>query len=250
MPGTHRHHQYAVVPKHLARYEELKHSNPFLLEGLYRALIKGYRSSLDHDQKTRRCPLPVELALYIIDLSSLNRPHLPPKLLPTLLDSVSIPLAVYSPNSHGVKTNFLASGRLTKSRIAGLNWLTIKCSSHDQGWVSFPDGGSWSWVEVFLADSTQSQPFPDQHPSQYAPRIHSSTDGVSARELCWILYRNNLADLNDQLHEVELKDHELWKFARPGDVIVFRACAILAAWLCTIQNVEVEWRTQWTPISI
>ena len=152
-----------------------------------------------------------------------------------------------------MKRNFLVSGLLTESRIAGPNWLTIKCWSDNQGLRGAPFHaiGSWSCVEIFLADPVHVSPPEDQlaHPQAghyYAPRIHNN--GVSKRELSWFLYRHKI-QAAVQLQEVELTDHELWQFARPGDVFVLRTSALIEAWMCSVINAEAEWRTLWTPIS-
>jgi hypothetical protein len=97
--------------------------------------------------------------------------------------------------------------------------------SHDQGWCSNPNSGSWSWFEIVILNSENI--------------IKQNPDG---NDLIWTSHHNPISS-NQLILQEGAKfgpDHEIWDHLEVGDMLVVRVCAQYGCW----QNIAEEGRLE------
>ena len=124
-------------------------------------------------------------------------------------------VTVYANGSNIAEKDWLTSRPLTHSDLATLTAIQLVTRSHDQGWVSFPDLGSYSWFDICIADA--------EHVVRERP------DGSQLR---WCSHTNPLKSHKaDEREGVRFGRHDdIWSHLKVGDVILVKVCAQFPGW--------------------
>ena len=69
--------------------------------------------------------------------------------------------------------------------------MQLFTKSHDQGSVSFPEAGSWSWFDLVILES----------PEATTPKV------MNGRSLVWASHSNALGNIDYQPHKGRVFDH-------------------------------------------
>ncbi|KAG8995837.1 hypothetical protein FRB90_000081 [Tulasnella sp. 427] len=222
------------------------------IQAVARSLSRGCPGDRKH-HIARRPPLPTELVLLIlrkVGATTLcrelcctfpkNVPHRSPVTsAATLRGSVSITAR----DASVARLLLFASPVVEQEMLHRLVSLRVDTISTDQGWVSDPSSGSWSWIEVgivrfstlardetFRVDPLEEALLPNRHGRQF-----STEDEVDTRDLhTWESHHNPVAGNGFAL--VEGKDfgpeHEIWSTLQAGDRIGVWLCAQFPGWQC------------------
>ncbi|KZV92648.1 hypothetical protein EXIGLDRAFT_718105 [Exidia glandulosa HHB12029] len=158
--------------------------------------------------------LPLELVIAILRHAELLVP------IPRLSVTSRSHLEVIARTGAVEQRDWFTSPPLTHQDLAHIAAVQLHTQSHDQGWASQRDGGSWTWFDLCLA------------------RTGRGGDGLvevrkrAAGELRWMSHHNPIASRKPDEREGAIFDveHEIWTHARDGDVILVRVCAQYPGW--------------------
>ncbi|EJD54566.1 hypothetical protein AURDEDRAFT_119009 [Auricularia subglabra TFB-10046 SS5] len=172
---------------------------------LFRALCRG------SDERAR---LPPELVLSIFRGAEITSRE------GSAFDATAKQSIRVSASSGTVKhKDWFATAPLAASTLHHLAAVRLYTTSHDQGWASRPELGSYTWFEICIAS-----------PSARAGLVVAKrADGT---ELRWRSHHNPVANSTPQelRGEVFGPHHELWEYLRESNIIVVRACAQYGGW--------------------
>jgi hypothetical protein len=124
------------------------------------------------------------------------------------------------------------------SRIWGMQLFTM---STNQGWISNPNSGCWSWFEVAIY---RRKPPPGENAEwmltrpDFSIRLGNEEYVVRCRlngePLSWLSHRNEEYRREVRIYDGRVfgSDHELWSFLSPGDCIVVLAFCQFPGWSC------------------
>ncbi|KAI5120728.1 hypothetical protein M0805_006434 [Coniferiporia weirii] len=137
-----------------------------------------------------------------------------------------------------------ASGRSVASRLwwttepfsashLGLpNTVRLSTLSGHQGWVSFPNRGSWSWFELAIVSSA-----PSQVAKVYGYNLVKTR--ANGTLLKWFSHRHPIKQNNsfqNYIGRLLGTEHEIWRYLSPGDRLAVFGCAQYPAWSCRGQK--------------
>ncbi|KAK0707393.1 acyl transferase/acyl hydrolase/lysophospholipase [Lasiosphaeris hirsuta] len=105
---------------------------------------------------------------------------------------------------------------LDAETIKKIHSVQLFAESHDQGWVSDANGGTWTWFELAIMEN----------PLATVPK---SKDGVT---LAWSSHRNFLAEAEyDWIAGAKFgPNHDMFRLLEDGNVIAVRLAVRFAAW--------------------
>ncbi|KAL0958133.1 hypothetical protein HGRIS_000301 [Hohenbuehelia grisea] len=97
-----------------------------------------------------------------------------------------------------------------------INKIQLQTFSHDQGYASFPEAGSWSWFDIAVLET----------PDATTPKVK---DGLT---LLWLSHTNSLGVGHDtrQIGDVFDRSHDIFRALEPGNAIGVRVCARFPGW--------------------
>ncbi|KAK7683757.1 hypothetical protein QCA50_013133 [Cerrena zonata] len=179
-----------------------------LYHELWRALLNG--QSLPR----RRAPLPVELIRIIsqqADLVVLDR-----ELTHVHFEGIE----VSARDHHVVSKLWFISHPFDKVKMVHVAGVQLATESHDQGWASHLDQGSWTWFDMAII------PFP--------PLQNTTRDDLAQASLWRKSHHNVVATMSPRELEgpVVTTDDEMWNNLQNDQLyaIVIRANARFAGW--------------------
>ena len=162
----------------------------------------------------------------------------PPETTPTASSSPIIcatDTGVYvSANDENIqRSDWFYSEPLDRNALDRLQTVQLHTVSRDQGWVSDPNAGAWSWFEL----SVQRQ---DSVPDQWNPVIDPQT-GQTHR---FISHRNPIAQTALATHSGPAlsKGDGIWQVLKPGDRVLVTACAQFSGWSNTCTSARLEFK--------
>lgn len=162
----------------------------------------------------------MEIILIIFELTTFLQPHYKPAL--SISASQSIIARSSGPKVH---PTFFSTPPLSARWLSHVRQMRLRTLSADQGRVSDPNAGNWSWFEIEIRTPNTT---PQQGPA-FVPKLRP---GDSLTPLKWHSHHNKLASLHIEEREGMLfsPNHEIWRFVEPGDIISVIACAQFPAW--------------------
>ncbi|KZS89628.1 hypothetical protein SISNIDRAFT_458569 [Sistotremastrum niveocremeum HHB9708] len=168
--------------------------------------------------------LPIELVLYIMQLANCRIVH-------TWRHDEPGPVVVrYIPRSPG-PTRYLwkMTPPLTRNPLHRCRGMTIRTLGRNQGFVSDPNAGNWSWYEVGLyGKDGEVKKGPDGEALQWS----SHYNDMHSKSLTWVS--------SDETFD---SSHPIWRYAKDGDRIGVMMCAQFPGWSCQAQSLEIVfWR--------
>jgi len=225
------------------------HTRRHFYYALLRTLHEGSEATTTY---SARPPLPLELIIQILRLaectvlsrlsrcvgrSSVEVHEMPlngtaPHLLPTPdLAKSGWPLPLFNGREIGFGTNtegpcnvvaqgvnpvrkdWFSTAPLSAHDLANMQSIQLLTFSRDQGWVSDPNAGSWSWFDIVLLPSEREE-------------------RVDTEEHLWLSHTNDppASSLRRRAGSILGPSHEIWQIARVGDRIGVRACAQYSGW--------------------
>ncbi|KAF9487998.1 FabD/lysophospholipase-like protein [Pleurotus eryngii] len=142
------------------------------------------------------------------------------------------------PERAEAKSNELASKLwfktppLEKSFLERVSRIQLQTTAHDQGYASFPDQGSWSWFDVAILESPESN----------APLVR---DGLTC---LWRSHSNIIGFGQDTTTAGEIfdKEDDLFRVLQPGDVLAVIVCARFLGWENNASSGYLEFRLEKT----
>ncbi|KAF7799908.1 hypothetical protein EIP86_011150 [Pleurotus ostreatoroseus] len=200
---------------------------------VWRALQRG---SSDSPNCSLRPPLPPELVRIIIRYAGFKVPD-------SALATATNACQVSSRGPRATKVWFWG-GPLTDTRLARIAALQLVTVSRDQGWVSDPTAGSWSWFDIGVFPA----PPPARTNSEIADR--GSSAGLAAEtDWSWISadIQNYFNDRDDghwrYSHHNPMEkpegrregpifamDDDIWQDVKTGSIVAVRMCAQYPGW--------------------
>ncbi|KAG6876907.1 hypothetical protein C0993_012163 [Termitomyces sp. T159_Od127] len=123
---------------------------------------------------------------------------------------------VYSVSGEVASEIWFRTPALDRHTVENVVSIQIETNSHDQGWVFYPEAGSWSWFDLVVLES------PD------ATQIKVK-DGLA---LVWMSHENKLGDKNDtkQAGPIFLGQHDIFASLEVGNSLGVRVCARFPEW--------------------
>ncbi|KAG5643272.1 hypothetical protein DXG03_001239 [Asterophora parasitica] len=105
---------------------------------------------------------------------------------------------------------------LEQTLLDKVEQIQLETKSRDQGFVDFPDAGSWSWFEIVVLES----------PEASEPKVK---DGLA---LVWLSHENKLGeeDYETQLGPVLDENHDIFSGLEAGNALGVRVCARFPGW--------------------
>lgn len=228
-------------------------SKPLMLEfptttHLYYAISRSFRRGSNDDGWPKRPSLPIEIILQIFDWAGfITRPP-----IVDLVATYNVPCTVSSFGSR-VSETFMHTKPMTNIYLTRLRRLQVETISHDQGWVSHPSSGSWSWFEVVILSPKIIQDEEEESGmySKYTfcasccfdfdfvitgltPKLYP---GDPSRALVWHSHHNQMGRSSPSQRSglVFTETHEIWDHLAEGDVIGVRACVQYPGWSNTVE---------------
>lgn len=192
-----------AVQSHLSEdSSDGEEDNPLLY---YYALARALRRG---DANSHRPGLPTELVITIFDYLEVKN---------SIVEKTSAPFSVYDGNHVAIAVD---TKRLLPS--IGRLHLQLTTKSHDQGWVSDPNAGNWTWFDIFIWKAKHSH----QGPKSYE----------------WISHYNELASSTTTELQGPVFDpsHPLWTHLETGDYITARANACYPGWRNHVEEMKLE----------
>ncbi|KAF8071587.1 acyl transferase/acyl hydrolase/lysophospholipase [Lyophyllum atratum] len=146
--------------------------------------------------------------------------------------------------SHGDKATtqiWLRTPALDQSLIDKIVQIQLETKSRDQGWVSAPDAGSWSWFDIIVLDSPGASDI-------------KVKDGLA---LAWLSHDNKLGvgEYTKQVGPVLGSKHDIFNGLEAGNALAVRVCAQFPGWenhaseARLILKVSEKGRHNWQPSS-
>jgi hypothetical protein len=112
---------------------------------LYYAISRSLRRGSNDDGWPKRPALPIEIILQIFDWAG----FITGRSIADLIATCNVPCRVFSFGPR-VTNTFMHTKPMNKRYLTRLRQLQVETVSHDQGWVSDPNSGSWSWFEIVI----------------------------------------------------------------------------------------------------
>ena len=111
-----------------------------------------------------------------------------------------------------IRHDWFSTAPLSARDLANMHSIQLLTLSRDQGWVSDPYAGSWSWFNVVLLPSEGGR--------------------VNAEEHSWSSHSNDPPASRMRLRAGFIfgPSHEIWQITQIGDRIGVRACAQFGGW--------------------
>jgi hypothetical protein len=163
---------------------------------------------LQGDHTLSRPPLPIEIILLIAA-------HLP------LIEKFKSRVENSTASSHGEQAEAVLNVVPVIEGVPAK--LVFRTRSSDQGWVSDPESGSWSWFEIRVCKE-------------------------NGENITFTSHHNRLAETEFFLHTVVFdQNHEVWSQIQAGDWIETVACALFPGWQNKVDYAEVSLSTPYTP---
>ncbi|KDQ12448.1 hypothetical protein BOTBODRAFT_34423 [Botryobasidium botryosum FD-172 SS1] len=154
-----------------------------------------------------RPALPLEIVIYIMRHAKCLCP-------PLTLAASDQPASVSSYAGEVYRQRYLISQPLGQRDIYKMERLVVSTTSRDQGWVSDPHSGSYSWFDVAIIA-------PDD-------TVKTSSAGTL---LLWTSHHNRVAGRNSEnLEGVIEGEHEIWDHLSEGDRIAVFIAAQFPGW--------------------
>ncbi|KAL5480183.1 hypothetical protein ACEPAI_1453 [Sanghuangporus weigelae] len=113
--------------------------------------------------------------------------------------------------------------------------IHIKTVSHHQGWVDFPDKGSWSWFELAIVSASAQV-------DSNGNVAYDSVKKAGDKTLAWLSHSHPV-DQKGTFETFEHSfpyNHEIWKHLKVGDRLAVFGCAQYPRWSCTGCDVELK----------
>ncbi|KAL5513902.1 hypothetical protein ACEPAG_2663 [Sanghuangporus baumii] len=113
--------------------------------------------------------------------------------------------------------------------------IDIKTVSHHQGWVEFPDRGSWSWFELAIVSANAQVDSNGQV-------AYDSVKKAGSKVLAWLSHSHPV-DQNGTFETFEHRfpdNHEIWRHLQVGDRLAVFGCAQYPNWRCHGRDVELK----------
>ncbi|KAG8992269.1 hypothetical protein FRB90_001051, partial [Tulasnella sp. 427] len=234
------------------------------LQAVARSLSRGCPGDRKH-HIARRPPLPTELVLLIIrrvgatnlcrELCCTFPKNVSYRSLATSSATLRISVSVTASDASVARRLLFASPAVEQEYLHRLASLRVDTMSTDQGWVSDPSSGSWSWIEVGIIrfsklarDKTfdpEEALLPHRHGSQF-----STDDEVDTRDLhTWESHHNPVAGNGMALVEGKEfgPEHEIWSTLQAGDRIGVWLCAQFPGWECRARAARITVREWFEP---
>jgi hypothetical protein len=111
-----------------------------------------------------------------------------------------------------VRRDWFSSAQLSAHDLANTHSIQLLTRSRDQGWVSDPNAGSWSWFDVVLLPGERKRLNAEEHSW---PSHSNSPPASTMRRRAGFTFGTS---------------HEIWQIAQIGDRIRVRACAQFSGW--------------------
>lgn len=111
-----------------------------------------------------------------------------------------------------IREVWFSTSPLSAHDLANTHSTQLLTLSGDQGWVSDPHAGSWSWFDVVL--------------------IPSEREGLDGEEPSWFSHNNSppASIIQPRAGSIFGPSHDLWQIAQIGNRIGVRACAQFNGW--------------------
>ncbi|KZT37302.1 hypothetical protein SISSUDRAFT_871000 [Sistotremastrum suecicum HHB10207 ss-3] len=158
---------------------------------------------------------------------------------------------VQADTSETVRKLWIHTPPLAQFTISKLCSVKLSTLSRNQGWVSSPSGGNWSWFELGLYETSSS------NGSSSDPTKVRTADLVLRRrkdgsELTWVSHYNNIQCRDFRWVNTPTgtfgPNHEIWSYIREGDVVGVSLCARYPAWRCIAKSGVLKFSSWFEPI--
>ena len=115
-------------------------------------------------------------------------------------------------DANPIQADWFLTSPLSAHDLANMHSTQVLTRSCDQGWVSDPNAGSWSWFDVIL--------------------IPSERERLDRGEHSWFSHSNSppASTMRRRAGSIFGPSHEIWQIAEIGDRIGVRACARFGGW--------------------
>jgi hypothetical protein len=114
-------------------------------------------------------------------------------------------------DANPIRQDWFSTAPLSAHNLVNTQSIQLFTLSRDQGWVSNPHDGSWSWFDIILLPSERER---------------------DAEEHSWLSHNNGppASTMRSRAGSIFGPSHEIWQIARIGDRIGVRACAQFGGW--------------------
>ena len=119
---------------------------------------------------------------------------------------------VIARGAYPTREDWFSTSPLSAHDLANAHSMQLLTLSTDQGWVSDPDAGSWSWFDIVLTPCERERLDGDEH--------------------SWLSHSNSppASIMRRRAGNILGPSHEIWQIAQIGDRIGVRACAQYNGW--------------------
>ncbi|KAF7433810.1 hypothetical protein PC9H_005776 [Pleurotus ostreatus] len=119
---------------------------------------------------------------------------------------------------------------LENSFLERVSCIRLQTTARDQGYVSFPDEGSWSWFDIAILASPEST----------TPLVRGGLTCLWRSHCNVIGYGKDTTTVG----EVFDKEDDLFKVLQPGDVLAVMVCARFPGWENNATSASLEFRLE------
>ena len=115
-------------------------------------------------------------------------------------------------DANPIREDWFSTSPLSAHDLANTHSIQLLTLSCDQGWVSDPNAGSWSWFDFIL--------------------IPSEGERQDGEEHSWFSHSNSppASTMRRRAGSIFGPSHDIWQIAQIGDRIGVRACARFGGW--------------------
>ncbi|KAF5379699.1 hypothetical protein D9615_005735 [Tricholomella constricta] len=137
--------------------------------------------------------------------------------------SATTPCSVVSDSNQVTSEIWFRTPALDQDIVDKVVQIQLETKSRDQGWVSIPDAGSWSWFDIIVLESSESS----------EPKVKDNM------ALVWLSHENKLGsnEYEEQVGALSGK-HDIFNGLEVGNALAVRVCARFVGW----ENHAVEGR--------
>ncbi|GLB44861.1 putative patatin-like phospholipase [Lyophyllum shimeji] len=130
--------------------------------------------------------------------------------------TTSTPCDVFAETDKVASEIWLRTPALDKSLIDKIVQIQLETKSRDQGWVSVPEAGSWSWFDIIVLDSPEASDI-------------KVKDGLA---LAWLSHDNALGqkEYAKQIGPALGSIHDIFTGLEAGNALGVRVCAQFRGW--------------------
>ena len=146
---------------------------------------------------------------------------------------------VYAGSADVERSDWFATPPLSKGTLEHQPSLQLHTNSHDQGWASDPNAGSWTWFELSIIRQ-------DPQSGEWFEVLEQAE--TNSEPYRFVSHHNLVAQGEPQdLTGTFEADHEIFKLLQPNDRVVVSACARFGGWGNTGLSARLEFQRRFEP---